>query len=367
MLSSRRSFLACGLSAALGSCAVARGVTTTPSPEDEASVEGAQAADWETGRAADHGIPTSVMDGVLESGAATPGLTSMVVIRHGVLIGEHYYRGASPSDLLPVRSATKSIASLLVGQAIERGSIRSVQEPLSRLLPEALARMPDSPSANLTLEQILQGRTGLPHGIDNKAVIGSPDPVAVALGMRPVQPASSGWTYNDAVVGLLSPVLARAEGLDLAAVAARDLFRPLGIQRYAWKRDRQGRPLSYAGLALRSRDLAKIAWTAADGGVWRGRSVAPKAWVDRSTTRQGPVTWELPSIMNAGYGYLWFTGQMSGQSIVFGLGYGGQFALFARGLRLAMVTTATPPLLDDLPQQMGGIGALLSRLVAAAA
>jgi len=59
------------------------------------------------------------------------------------------------------------------------------------------------------------GRTGLPHGIENSAVIESPDPVTLALGMRPMQAASSGWTYNDAAVGLLSPILARAEGRDL--------------------------------------------------------------------------------------------------------------------------------------------------------
>lgn len=324
-------------------------------------------AEWETARAGSHGIPPSVMDVVLEQGAATPGLTSLIVIRHGALIGERYYRGASASDLLPVRSVTKSIASLLVGLAVERGSIRSVHEPLSRLLPEALARVPDSPSANLTLEQILQGRTGLPHGIDNTAVIESPDPVALMLGMRPVLAASSGWTYNDAAVGLLSPILAQAEGQDLAAIAARGLFRPPGIQRYAWRRDRQGRPLSYAGLALRSRDLAKIAWMMAEGGMWRDRPIVPRAWVDRSTTNQGSVPWQLPSIANPGYGYLWFTGQMSGQPIACGLGYGGQFALFAPGLRLAIATTATPTLLDYLPQQMSGITSLMAQLVAAVA
>jgi len=362
MLTSRRSFLALGLPITLGACA-----STSPSRSDEALVEGAVADEWETAPAGSHGIPSSVMDAVLEQGSATPGLTSLVVIRHGVLIGERYYRGASAPQLLPVRSVTKSIASMVVGLAVERGSIRSVHEPLSRLLPEALARVPDSPLANLTLEQILQGRTGLPQGFENAAVIESPDPVALALGMRPVQAASSGWTYNDAAVGLLSPILARAEGQDLAAIAARDLFRPLGIQRYAWRRDRQGRPLSYGGLALRSRDLAKIAWTMAEGGVWRGRPVVPRAWVDRSTTRQGPVTWQFASITNSGYGYLWFTGQMSGQPIAYGLGYGGQFALFAPGLRLAIASTATPPLLAaHVPQQMSGITALMARPVVAA-
>jgi len=58
---------------------------------------------------------------------------------------------------------------------------------------------------------------------------------------------------------------------------------------------------------------------------------------------------------------------MSGQPIVYGLGYGGQFALFGPGLRLAIATTATTPLLaTHIPRQMSGITALMARLVAAA-
>lgn len=128
MLTSRRRFLALGLPIACGACAIARG-GTTPTRSDEASVERAAATEWETARPDTAGVSASVMDMVLERGAATPGLTSLIVVRHGVLIGERYYRGASASDLLPVRSVTKSITSLLVGLAVQRGSLRSVQEP----------------------------------------------------------------------------------------------------------------------------------------------------------------------------------------------------------------------------------------------
>jgi CubicO group peptidase (beta-lactamase class C family) len=227
--------------------------------------------------------------------------------------------------------------------------------------------MPDSPVATLRLEDILKGRTGLAYDIFNTSALAkSQDPVALALGLSRTPPTPTGWTYNDPVVGLLSPILARAEGRDLAAVAARDLFAPLGIERYAWRRDRQGKSLSYAGLALRTRDLAKIAWTMADGGAWRGKQVVPRDWVAQSTKTYGPAEWQLPPVANLGYGYLWFSGSMRGRQVVWGWGYGGQFALFAPELRLVVATAATSPSRENLRKQTDAVMALVAQLVGAA-
>ena len=364
-MTTRREFVAAGATLTLTGCVGVGG--TTPSKFDEAPVEGVAEAEWEAAPADSHGFRSSFMEEVLRAGTSTPGLRSFLVVRNGVLIGERYYLGASSSDLLPIRSVTKSVASILAGIALERGSLRGLDEPLARLLPESVARIPGSQLATLRLEDILQGRTGVVHDIDNSAVINSQDPVALALSLERTLPTPSGWTYNDAVVGLLSPILARAEGRDLAAMAARDLFGPLGIERYAWRRDRQGKSLSYAGLALRTRDLAKIAWTMANGGTWRGKQVVPRDWVTKSTKAYGPVEWQLPPIANLGYGYLWFSGLVSGRQAVWGWGYGGQFALFVPELRLVVATAAAPPFRENLTKQTNAIIALVAQLVEAAA
>ena len=66
--------------------------------------------------------------------------------------------------------------------------------------------------------------------------------------------------------------------MDLAALAARDLFAPVGIERFSWRRDRLGQPTAYGGLALSTRDLMKLAWTMLDGGRWQGLQALRTAW-----------------------------------------------------------------------------------------
>ena len=123
--------------------------------------------------------------------------------------------------------------------------------PLIRLLPEALARVPGSAAADITLEQILTGRTGLAYNwvVDDLSMRSADDPVRFALSLQLEAAKPLAWNYNDAAVGLIGPVLARAEGLDVAALAARDLFAPLAIRQSPWRRDRSGQPTASAPAA----------------------------------------------------------------------------------------------------------------------
>ena len=355
MQTRRRLVVASGL--VLAGCS-ARG--THPSSGDVVSNGSVAAAEWTM-------APSPALEPLLISGSDVAGLRSLLVVRDGVLIGERYYRGAAASDLLPINSVTKSISSMLVGLAVERGTL-ALDAPLERLLPEAVAQVPETQLADVTLEQILSGRSGSAFDTFKATeLVNASDPVRLALRLPRTQPPGTGWSYNDPVIGLLSPMLARAEGRDLGAIAVRDLFTPLGIERFAWRRDRQGQPLSYAGLALRTRDLAKLAWTMADGGAWRGKQVLPEQWVARSTTPHGPADWRLPPITNIGYGCLWFSGSLNGRDVVWGWGYGGQFGLWLQQLRLTVATAATSPPREQLAAQTNAIMALVARIVDAAA
>jgi CubicO group peptidase (beta-lactamase class C family) len=331
------------------------------------TVPGAKLSDWDTALPQSQGIPAAAMDAALQAGAGIAGLRSLVVVRNGVLIGERYYRGATASDLLAINSATKSVTSLLIGLALKRGTIAGLNEPVSRLLPDELAQVPDSPAAGVTLEEILTGRSGLAFPwTQYRELLTAPDPVRYALSLPAVRPKPPGWSYNDAVVSLLGAILARAEGLELAKLAARDLFVPLGIRQFAWVRDQKGSAVSNAGLALRTRDLVKFAWLMIDGGLWRNNPVVPSEWPAESTKPRGPANWQVAPVTNVGYGYLWFTGMLHRKRVAWAWGYGGQFALLAPELKLAVATAATSPRPEDLKTQTDAVMGIVARLVMAA-
>ncbi|MEJ8848660.1 serine hydrolase domain-containing protein [Variovorax rhizosphaerae] len=329
-------------------------------------VAGAIPSDWPSASPESQGIDAAALADALDAGARLPAMRSLVVVRNGMLVGERYYGGATVDELLPINSVTKSVSSMLVGQAFQRGQLPGLSATVGSLLPEAAARAPGSVVTGVSLQQILSGRTGLDYDWRTQTPLfaSAADPVQFALGLTASKAGPDAWSYNDAAVGLLSPILQRAHGLDMADVASRDLFAPLGIERLAWRRDRTGNPLAYGGLVLRTRDLAKLAWTMVDGGKWRGTQVLPASWVAESTRPRGPADWRVTPITDIGYGDLWFTGSMHGRRVVWGWGYGAQFALLVPELRMAVVTAALAPRVDAYAQN-NAVMALVAQVVRA--
>ncbi len=329
----------------------------------------AAGADWGSAGPESQGMQAAAVAETLQAGEAVPALRAVLAARNGVLVAERYYAGAGADDLQAINSATKSVCSILVGIALRDGAIRSLDETVAQLIPDELAEVPGSPAAPVTLRQILAGRTGLAYDFTRfRELAGRRGLVRHVLEQPPVAVPPPGWSYNDAMVALLAPILTRASrGASLSLLAERQLFAPLGIASFRWQRDADGQPLAPGGLALRPRDLLKLAALMNDGGRWRGAQVLPEAWVAESLASRGPATWRPGAVADVGYGFLWFTGRLHGQRVAWAWGYGGQFALLAPDLKLVVSTAATSPPPAALLAQTDAVWTLVGRLVQAAA
>ena len=352
----------------LGSAAIAATSLRTAFAQSAAGSP-PQGSDWRPAPPDSQGLSNGALERLLYDGAAVRGLRGLLVARHGVLVGERYFDRAGPDDLQPIHSCTKSLCSLLVGQALQRGSLPGLEATVRQLLPQAAARAPESAASHASLRQILTGRSGIAYERTRQAreLAEAADPVRYALDLPADPQGSSRWTYNDAAVSLLSPILAQAEGQDLADLARRDLFAPLGIERFGWQRDRSDLPRAQGGVSLRPRDLLKLAWMTLDGGRWNGRAVVPAAWAAEILVPRGPASWRAAPVDDVGYGCLWFTGRLHGEAVAWAWGYGAQFALLAPRLRLAVVTVADAPPPSALPQRNDAVMGLVARVVQLAA
>lgn len=325
--------------------------------------------EWEVASSGSQGIDAAELEKALDAGQSIYPLRGLVVIRNGYLIAERYY-GAAADSQLRIFSITKSISSLLVGIAIHEGKIRNLDQTLGELLPEAAARVPEAEIDKATLARILTQRTGLQS--DNNKIgplVAAKDPIAYVQHLPLDHNDPPSWAYSNAGCSLLSPILRRAVGLPMDEYAEQRLFSPLGIKDFTWERDSSGNPMSWVGLRLRTRDLAKIAWMMTDGGRWRGQQVVPADWVGDSTAfhvRVGPSL-SLPPISDLGYGYLWFTGKVKDRPVAWGWGYGSQFAMLVPSLRLAVVANAEPDSARHILQQDREVMGLVTRIVELAA
>lgn len=298
---------------------------------------------WQTTTPEDVGLDRGALEALVNGIALEKAglIHSLQVIREGRLVLDEYFHGYTPDDLHRLASATKSISSLLVGIAVDRGLIPGVEEPLLRFFDQsggATKRWSEE-----TLRDLLTMTMALDWTAQEMDTVHGtgPDFFQQVLSRRVVSTPGTEWNYVSANVDLLAGVIFSATGQHADAFAREALFAPLGITAYDWEYGkRNGYVLMDGSLQLRPRDLAKVGATVAAGGVWDGRRVISKEWIDEST-RTHMSTGQLPAL--GGYGYLWWTGEMPTSRgttpVVVANGQGSQFIMIFPNLDLVVVST----------------------------
>jgi len=288
---------------------------------------------------------------------------AVLVAHGGKLVFERYFKG---SDEIPgricgsrvedvtfdadtlhnVKSVSKSVSSLALGIAIDRGLIRSVNEPIFSFFPE-LSDLRSPERDHIQLSHVLTMSMGLAwveatpatgdFNNDEARMNMAWDPCRYVLSRSITAPAGQEFFYNTGALRLVSAIIRKATGRPLDEFARATLFEPLGITSAEWARVR-GDTDAGGGLRLRPRDMAKIGQLVLAGGRWNDRQVVTKAWIETSTALK------LKATDGQSYGYLWWLGRsrLNGRQIewVGALGRGGQSIRIVPELDLVVVVTA---------------------------
>lgn len=272
--------------------------------------------------------------------AQRPGLRALVVARGGCVLLEYYGAGAGPQTRFPVYSVTKSVLSLLVGVAVDRGALR-LDQTLSDWLPEAANERVDPLARAVTIRDLMTMTAGFAPA---QAPQSAPT-VRALLERRMACAPGDRFAYDGMAADLLSVVLARAIRGDSAAFARRSLLDPLGVRNYAWTADADGRLFGETNLALTARDMAKIGLLALQRGRWGGRRIVSEGFMREATMRRSAGGAPL----GAAYGYLWWvTKTRAGFDAFFAAGSGGQLVYVAPALGLVAAVAAQPGGGDNL-------------------
>jgi CubicO group peptidase (beta-lactamase class C family) len=291
--------------------------------------------------------------------ASTANVHAVLVARSGELAFERYFSGPDEiqsrrvgsvtfdaDTLHDMKSVSKGVASLALGIAIERGLIRSVNEPLFSFFPELSdLRSPEKDSLRLvhalTMTMGLKWVEATPstgdYDNDEARMHMARDPCRYVLGLPATAPPGREFFYNTGALTLVSAIMRKATGHPLDEFARANLFEPLGITAVEWNRVR-GDTDAGGGLRLRPRDMAEIGQLVLADGRWNDRQVVSKAWIDASTTPRTEAT------SNYSYGYLWWLGRspFNGREVHWtgALGRGGQSIRIVPELDLVVAVTA---------------------------
>lgn len=259
---------------------------------------------------------------------------SLLIARHGRLVAEAYLRDPADRERLHnLQSASKSVTSVLLGIAIDRGLLTGLDTPLYQIMPAAFDD--DARKRALTLGDLLTMRAGLAfdNGADTEPLINeAADSAAFVLGKAYEYPPGERFLYNDGSPQLLSAALQARSGKRLDRFAQEQLFGPLGISEHRWETHRDGTAFGAFGVWLRPRDMLRFGEMATHWGRFQGQRIVSEAWMRASTTAR-----VYPYQSPGPYGYYWWLRPDHG---AFGaLGHGGQMILAFPEQELVVVIT----------------------------
>lgn len=222
---------------------------------------------------------------------------SLVVVRGGKMAFQQYWNGKNASDLQQMYSATKSPFAFVVGRAIRKGYIESLDQPIVELVEEAAGEGREA----LTFRNIMAMASGLEQSsaLDEEDRDKQLSQLEAALARSVTKEPLSWYHYNNAGYRLLFTALERASGKTIPELTREELFEPLGMQSAYWMELHGGGELKgYQSIRMRPADLAKVGQIMLSGGMWGGERYLSEEFIKDIATCPAPGT-------NPSYALFW--------------------------------------------------------------
>jgi CubicO group peptidase (beta-lactamase class C family) len=297
---------------------------------------------------------------VTEAAAKLPRLRSLLVSWRGEIVVERYFGGARATQPANIKSASKSVISALVGLAVSRGLITSVDQKITDYFPE-LAKDRDPRKRDITIEDLLTMRSGLEStsGRGYGAWVQSANWVRYVLARPLVADPGTRVDYSTGSSHLLSAVIAKASKVSTWQFAQEQLARPLGFSLARWTQDPQGVFFGGNEMLMTPRQMVRFGELYEREGRAGDRQLLPKAWIEKSIVPRGRSRWGS----DREYGYGWWIRDLGGRPAYYAWGYGGQFIFVIPDQDLVVVTTSRSDVSRERRDHLGAIYDLVEQIV----
>lgn len=276
------------------------------------------------------------LDGAAEAGEALPRLHSLLVSHRGELVLERYYNGTRATRPANVKSVSKSVISALVGIAVDRGHIHSLDQPIADFLPELAGA--DEAKRAIRIVDLLSMQSGLEStsGRNYGSWVTSRNWVRDALRRPLLNAPGTRMEYSTGSSHLLSAILTRATKQSTWAFAQEALAKPLGFSLTRWPRDPQGIYFGGNDMLMTPRQMVAFGELYLRRGRVGDMTIVPGSFVDASFVPRGQSRWGSDRY----YGYGWWIRELHGHATFYAWGYGGQFIFVVPTLDLVVSTTS---------------------------
>jgi CubicO group peptidase (beta-lactamase class C family) len=238
--------------------------------------------------------PNAQLESVLDRAfgeiyGAGPRTTAVLVVQHGRILAERYRDGFGPHVSQRTWSVAKSLASTIVGAAVEAGVI----DPRAPA-PVPEWQRPGDPRASIPTDLLLRMASGLysdTAGNRTDAVYFGGTAVTERTVAWPLEvPPGTRYRYanNDTMLAIRGLRAALGDGERALAFPFEALLWKIGMTRTYPETDWQGNFVLSSQVWSTARDLARLGLLYLQDGVWNGERILPEDWREYVTRPSGP-------------------------------------------------------------------------------
>ncbi|MCL2068531.1 MAG: beta-lactamase family protein [Oscillospiraceae bacterium] len=289
---------------------------------------------WQTGRPEDHGADSAKLES-FRAAISGHDIFSALTVKNGVIIDEYYKDGYDENDVFRFASCTKSLTSIVIGIAIERGYLSGIDAKLAEFFPQ----LAGTDKENIAIEHLLGHTSGIywreSNGPMFREFTSSENWLEFVFSQRVEAAPGALFQYTTGGSHVLAAILQEATGETAHDFAKQYLFYPLGMESVEWRTDPQGYTDGGNGVSMTARDAAKLGQLYLNGGAWEGEQIISREWVEESTRRRF-----TPAPGAGEYHYSWWMRELAGYYVYYALGHGGQYILVVPELDLVTVMTS---------------------------
>ena len=253
------------------------------------------------------------------------GTIAYLIIKNDSIWFENYYDGFDKDSKTNSFSMVKSMVSGMLGKAIMKGQIKSLDQPVSDFYPE----FNEGYAAKVTVGDLSSMASGSdwdekyysPFSITTRAYFDD-DLEKVMLSRKIIKEPGQAFKYASGDTQLLGLILQKATGQSLTNYFSENFWKPLGAENDAlWQLDSDdaGNEKAYCCFASNARDFARFGKLYKDFGKWNGQQLLDSAFVVKSIT---PRFNESPQ-----YGYGWWMKDVNNKHFFMMRGHLGQYVI----------------------------------------
>lgn len=236
-------------------------------------------------------------------------VTGLLVARGDEIWFEHHGFARQPGMRFTSWSMAKGVTALLLGIAIDRGLVASLDDRVARYLPGLRGRL----HGEATLRQLVNMSSGarIEHDAANHLIYpwglygqDSDLEQPVQHWNERAEAAGQRFNYNELCALTVGMVLRRVTGGSLADFAEQALWQPMGAEGDAsWQCDSQGREFNCVGLAARLADWLRLGQLFVRGGQLNRRQILSARWMQEMCSWRQDEQYLRPGRLRPAAGY----------------------------------------------------------------